>query len=215
VAAPRPQIVLIRHGQTPWTLTGQHTGHTDLPLTDAGRADARLLGAGLAVWPDPRVLTSPLSRAAETCRLAGFGDRAEVLDDLKEWDYGAYEGRTTPDIRTERPDWSLWRDGVPDGESPEEAAARADRVLQVIGAPDRHTLVFAHGHILRVLAARWLGLPVTGGRLLALAPTTISVLGHEREQPVIVRWNDRAHLDHPADPIPEIGTEPEEPAERA
>jgi len=200
---PLVRLVLVRHGETAWARAGRHTGRTDVPLTDLGREQAGVLGARLRGRSSDRVATSPLARAAETCRLAGLGDGAEVWDDLVEWDYGAYEGRTSAEIRREVPGWTVWRDGVPGGETAEQVGARADRVIARAVGParpgarpeaSREVVLFAHGHLLRVLAARWLGLPPEGGRLLALSPATLSVLGHEREQRVLVRWNDRCHL---------------------
>jgi broad specificity phosphatase PhoE len=184
-----PEVVLVRHGETEWSRTGQHTGSTDIPLTERGRQQAKAVGAELRRWRFALVLTSPLSRAAETCRLAGLGDVAIPRDDLVEWDYGAYEGRKTIDIRKERSDWSLWRDGGPGGETPAQVAARADRVIAELRPIDGDVAVFAHGHVLRVLAARWLGLEPSEGRLFALDPATISILGYERETPVIRMWN--------------------------
>jgi broad specificity phosphatase PhoE len=184
-----PEVVLVRHGETEWSRTGQHTGSTDIPLTERGRQQANAVGAELRRRRFALVLTSPLSRAAETCRLAGLGDVAIPRDDLVEWDYGAYEGRKTIDIRKERSDWSLWRDGGPGGETPAQVAARADRVIAELRPIDGDVAVFAHGHVLRVLAARWLGLEPSEGRLFALDPATISILGYERETPVIRMWN--------------------------
>ena len=186
------QLVLVRHGQTEWSLSGQHTGTTDIPLTDEGRRQAEALGARLSGWNFSRVLTSPLARAAETCRLAGLAEGAEVTEDLREWDYGDYEGRKTADIRKERPGWGLWLDGVPAGEHVDEVGARADRVIEAARAADGDVALFAHGHVLRVLAARWIGLPPDHGRLFALVTSSISVLGWERETPVLERWNETA-----------------------
>jgi broad specificity phosphatase PhoE len=189
-SSPRPpEVVLVRHGETEWSASGKHTGRTDVPLTEEGCRQSAAIGAPLQGRRFALVLTSPLSRALESCRLAGFGDVAQVRDDLREWDYGAYEGRTTPEIRDERPGWSLWSDGVPGGETAAEVGARADRVLAELRAVDGDSLVFAHGHLLRVLAARWLGLEPVAGRLFALDPATISILGYERETPVIRQWN--------------------------
>jgi probable phosphoglycerate mutase len=190
----RPEIVLVRHGETEWSRDQKHTGRTDVPLTETGREQARLLAKALQQWRFSRVLSSPLGRARETCELAGLGARMELRDELMEWDYGAYEGRTTRDIRTERPDWSLWRDGVPEGESAAHVGARVDRIIDELRASQEDVAVFAHGHVLRVVTARWLGLPPTEGRLFALWTATISVLGYERETAVIVRWNDDGHL---------------------
>jgi len=182
-------IWLIRHGQTAWTLSGAHTGRTDLPLTDAGRENARAVGRWLAGRPFALVLVSPLSRARETCRLAGYGEVAEVDADLCEWNYGDYEGRTTADIRKESPDWSLWREGPRNGETVEQVGARAEAVLARISGIDGDVALFAHGHILRILTARWLGLPPDCGRMFALSTATVSTLGFERETHVISQWN--------------------------
>ena len=183
------EVVLVRHGETEWSRSGKHTGRTDIPLAERGRQDARAVGDALRNRTFALVLTSPLTRAAETCRLAGFGEAAVQRDELREWDYGAYEGRTTAEIRKERPAWTLWRDGVPEGESIEEVAARVDRVIAELRAIDGDALLFAHGHVLRMLAARWLGLDPSGGRLFALDPATLSALGYERETPVVRLWN--------------------------
>ncbi len=183
------RVVLVRHGQTEWSRDGRHTGRTDVPLEPAGRAEAEAVGAALAGSAFALVLTSPLARAAETCRLAGLGGRAEPTGDLLEWDYGEYEGRTSDDIRAERPGWTLWTGGVPGGETAADVGRRADRVLARARAAGGDTVCFAHGHVLRVLAARWLGLPPVGGRLLALDAGSVSVLGWERETPVVARWN--------------------------
>jgi probable phosphoglycerate mutase len=185
-------IVLVRHGQTAWSVSEQHTGTTDVPLTDVGERQARELGARLAGWRFERVLTSPLARALETCRLAGLGDRAEVTDDLREWDYGDYEGRRTLDIRDERPGWTVWIDGAPGGETVEEVGRRADRVIDEVRNCDGDVALFAHGHLLRILGARWIGLPADSGRRLALATASVSVLGWEREAAVVERWNIEA-----------------------
>jgi len=183
------ELVLVRHGETEWSSTGRHTGRTDVALTAKGRQQAESVGAQLAGRRFTRVLTSPALRAAETCRLAGFGDRAERRGELLEWDYGAYEGRTTAEIRGERPGWTLWRDGVPGGETLAQVGARADRLLAELEAVTGSVLVFGHGHLLRVVTARWLELDPDSGRLLALDPATISILGYEHEQHVIRRWN--------------------------
>lgn len=183
-------VVLVRHGATEWSDAGKHTGRTDVPLNAAGEAAAARLRACLGRWTFGRVLTSPLVRARETCRLAGYGDRAEVLDDLVEWDYGEYDGRTTKEIRETRSGWSLWRDGAPGGESAADVGARADRVLEALRDPGGDVLVFAHGHFLRVLAARWVGLEPEWGSAFALEPAALGVLGHEREVPVLSRWNE-------------------------
>lgn len=190
----RPRIWLVRHGETEWARLGRHTGHTDIPLTEAGRLQALALGPRLAGLPFTTVLSSPLSRALDTARLAGFADRVQLDPDLREWDYGADEGRTTPEIRAERPGWSVWTDGVPDGEPIEAVGARVDRVIERARALDGDSLCFAHGHVLRVLTARWLGLAPAAGALFALGTATISILGWERETPVISRWNDGLDL---------------------
>ncbi len=187
---PRPELWLVRHGETEWSRLGRHTGLTDVPLTDEGRAQARTVARKLDGREFALVLSSPLSRALETARLAGFAAEVETTDDLREWDYGADEGRTTAEIRVDRPGWTVWRDGPRDGETAEEVAARVDRVIERVRAADGDALVFAHGHLLRVLAARWLGEPPTEGRLYALSTATVSVLGWERETAVIERWNE-------------------------
>jgi broad specificity phosphatase PhoE len=184
------EVVLVRHGETEWSRAGKHTGRTDVPLTEQGRRQAEAVGAALGDRDFALVLTSPLGRALETCRLAGFGDRAQPRDELMEWDYGAYEGRTTSEIREERPGWTLWRDGVRDGETIEQVGQRVDRVLEQIRPLDGDALLFAHGHVLRVLTARWLELEPGAGRLFALDPATLSTLGYERETPVIQVWNE-------------------------
>jgi probable phosphoglycerate mutase len=188
---PRDQhVVLVRHGETEWTATGRHTGRTDISLTETGQRQARALGECLRSWRFALALTSPLLRAAETCRLAGLGELAEVREDLREWDYGDYEGRTTPEIRRERPGWTLWTDGVPGGETIEQVGVRADRLVAEVRAVQGHVALFAHGHFLRVLASRWVGLSPDWGRVLALGTATISVLSYERETAVISRWNE-------------------------
>lgn len=182
------QLWLVRHGETDWSASGRHTGRTDLPLNDDGRARAEQLRPLLASQEFALVLTSPLQRAAETARLAGYGD-AVADEDLQEWDYGADEGRTTPEIRADRPAWSLWRDGCPGGEDAAAVAARADRVIDRVRSASGDVLAFAHGHLLRVLTARWLGLPGADGALFALETGSLSLLGWEREQAVVRRWN--------------------------
>jgi probable phosphoglycerate mutase len=184
------QTWLARHGETEWSSLGRHTGRTDVPLTTEGEEQARRLGALLRERAFALVLTSPLSRAAATARIAGFGDVAVPDPDLQEWDYGDLEGRTTPEIRETLPGWTIWRGPVPNGESIDEVAARADRVVARLRAADGDSLVFAHGHFLRVLAARWLGLPATAGAHFALSTATTSLLGWERGEPVIERWNE-------------------------
>jgi probable phosphoglycerate mutase len=183
------EVVLVRHGETEWSRAGRHTGRTDVPLTEQGRRQAEAVGAALGDRDFALVLTSPLGRALETCRLAGFGDRAQPRDELREWDYGAYEGRATSEIREERPGWTLWCDGVRDGETIEQVAQRVDRVLVQIRSLEGDALLFAHGHVLRVLTARWLELEPDAGRLFALDPATLSTLGHERETAIIRVWN--------------------------
>jgi len=183
------EVVLVRHGETDWSAHLRHTGRTDVPLTEEGRRQAERVGGALRGRSFALVLTSPLQRAAETCRLAGFGDLAQPRPELMEWDYGDYEGRTTVDIRREAPDWTIWRYGAPGGESPDQVGARADVLLQELRAAPGDTLIFSHGHFLRVLAARWLGLAPTEGRLFALDPATLSTLRYEREQPVLRIWN--------------------------
>jgi probable phosphoglycerate mutase len=182
------EIVLVRHGETAWTISRQHTSRTDVPLTDRGLERAAALRERLADRRFAVVLTSPRRRAIDTCRAAGYPD-ATVDDDLVEWDYGDDEGRTTADIREERPGWTLWADGSPGGETAVEVTVRADRVIERLRAVDGDAAVFSHGHFLRVLAARWLGLDAAAGRLFALDPGSTSVLGWEREQPVLRSWN--------------------------
>ncbi|MFE4538103.1 histidine phosphatase family protein [Streptomyces scopuliridis] len=194
-----PRILLARHGQTAWSLSGQHTGRTDIPLLDEGRRGAKLLGERLhqAPWsglPGVEIRTSPLARAAETCALAGFGDRAEEWDALMEFDYGAYEGLTPAQIKADRPDWFIWRDGVPDGETLEQVSARADEVVSWARSADRDVLVFGHGHILRAIGARWLGEDISFAARIRLDPTSVSVLSWAYEMPAIQVWNDTAHL---------------------
>ena len=185
----QPVVALARHGETEWSKGGRHTGRTDVPLTEAGRAQARLLGDMLAGWHKGPALTSPLQRAAETCRLAGFARNCEKVDELREWDYGVYEGMTTAAIREEIPGWSIWTHPVPKGESVEEVGERADRVIARIRDEGQDLVVFAHGHLLRILAARWCGLAPTEGRLFGLDTATLSILGYERETPVVRMWN--------------------------
>lgn len=180
---------LIRHAETAWSAARRHTGRTDVPLTEAGREAASALGPRLAERDWAAVWTSPLSRAAQTCELAGLGAVAERRDALLEWDYGDYEGITTTEIREQRPDWYLWRDGCPGGESPAAVAARCDRVIAELLAVDGDVALFAHGHVLRMLAARWIELGADGGGRLALSTGAISVLGFEREVRVLCRWN--------------------------
>ena len=191
-----PVVYLARHGETAWSLSGQHTGLTDLPLTEQGERNARRLGERLKGLSFAKVLTSPLQRAVRTCELAGFGDRAEVDRDLLEWNYGEYEGRRTEEIHAERPDWQLFRDGCPGGESPQQVGARADRVVKRIREVQGNVLIFSSGHILRVLTARWLGLEPIAGKYFMLSTASLSKLGYEHNlsQPVIQLWNDINHV---------------------
>ncbi len=191
-----PVVYLARHGETAWSLSGQHTGKTDLPLTQRGERNARSLGERLRGLTFARVYTSPLQRAVRTCELAGFGAMAQIDPDLCEWDYGQYEGLRTAEIHKDRPDWQLFRDGCPGGETPQQIGARADRVVSRLRSVDGDVLVFSSGHILRVLAARWLGLEPAAGRFLLLSTASLSVLGyeHNRSEPVIRLWNDTRHV---------------------
>lgn len=195
-------VWLVRHGETEWARLGRHTGRTDVPLTDTGREQARALGQRLAGRVFDLVLTSPLSRAARTATLAGFESIALADPDLQEWDYGALEGRVTTDIRDDYPGWSIWSGPWPDGETIDQVAARADRIVTRARATDGDVLVFAHGHLLRILAARWLGLPPASGAMFALGTATISVLGWERENAVVETWNEASHLESTLDAIP-------------
>jgi probable phosphoglycerate mutase len=183
------ELWLIRHGETAWSLSGQHTGRTDIPLTPRGVGQAEMLGRRISGWKFALVLTSPLARARETCRLAGHLAAARIDEDLMEWDYGAFEGRTSADIRQETPGWTIWTGGVRGGETVEQVGARTDRVIARALAADGDVALFAHGHVLRVLAARWLRLPAAGGRYLGLDTASLSRLGHERDQPIIRSWN--------------------------
>jgi len=191
-----PTIYLARHGETAWSASGQHTGRTDLPLTERGEENARLLGKRLAPLFFDHVFTSPRIRARRTCELAGFGKLAVIDNDLAEWDYGEYEGKRTAEIRAVRPDWDVFRDGCPGGESVAQITARADRVVARWRAIDANILVFSSGHILRAIAARWIGLDTARGRNLLLGTATVSVLGydHNREEPAVRLWNDDSHL---------------------
>jgi broad specificity phosphatase PhoE len=180
---------LIRHGETEWSLSRRHTGRTDLPLLPEGREQAEALRASLAPHLFRLVLHSPLARAAETCRLAGLDSGAVVDPDLAEWDYGAYEGLTTPEILEENPHWDLWRDGCPGGESPAQIEARVDRVIATVRSAPGDVACVAHSHILRALGARWVGLPVTGGKYFTLDPASLSILAWERARPVVNVWN--------------------------
>ncbi len=184
------RIYIVRHGETEWSADGRHTGVTDVPLTDAGIEQATALAPKVAGERFELVLCSPLRRARQTCELAGFGGAGVVVcEDLSEWDYGDYEGLTTGEIREIDPDWALWRDGCPGGESPEQVGARCDRALSAVRAADGDVLAFAHGHVLRVLTARWLAMEVAAGARFALVPGAVGVLGYERRTEVIQRWN--------------------------
>jgi len=192
-----PIVYLARHGETAWTLTGQHTGLTDLPLTERGERNARRLEERLRGVTFAKVFTSPLQRATRTCELAGFGAMAEIDRDLLEWNYGEYEGRLTTDIHRERPDWQLFRDGCPGGESPNQIGARADRAVKRMRGVKGDVLLFSSGHFLRVLAARWLGLDAAFGRYFVLSTASLSALGyeHNRSEPVIRLWDDTRHVE--------------------
>lgn len=192
-----PVVYLARHGETAWTVTGQHTGLTDLPLTSQGERNARALGDRLAGLVFAKVFTSPLQRARRTCDLAGFGAAAEVDSDLVEWNYGKYEGLRTAEIRAQRPDWQLFRDGSPGGESPAQVAVRADHVLSRVRAVKGDVLVFSSGHFIRVLAARWIGLePSVHSTSFLLSTASLSAVGYEHNpsNPVIRLWNDTHHV---------------------
>jgi len=191
-----PKIYLARHGETEWSLSGQHTGRTDIPLTEHGERNARNLGDRLKGTHFAKVLTSPLQRAKRTCELAGFGAGVEIDADLVEWDYGDYEGKRTADIRKERPDWFLFRDGCPGGETLTAIGARADRVIERLRAVGDDVLLFSHGHFLRILGARWLALPVPEARHFLLTTASLSVLGYEHNlnEPVLRLWNDDRHV---------------------
>jgi len=186
---PTQLACLIRHGETEWSLSGQHTGITDIPLTENGRKVAKLLAPVLAKETFALVLTSPLERARKTCELAGLGDRAEIDRDLIEWDYGEYEGLTPKQIHARAPGWMLFKDGCPGGEAPEQVGARVDRVITKVRALEGHVALFAHGHISRVFAARWLGLPAAAGCHFLLDTATLNVLSYYRGVPAVKRWN--------------------------
>ncbi len=192
-----PVVYLARHGETAWSLSGQHTGLTDIPLTERGERNARQLGKRLEGITFARVFTSPLQRAAQTCRLAGFGAGAEVLPELVEWNYGEYEGRRTAEILADRPGWVVFHDGCPGGESPVQIGERADRVIKTVRAVQGNVLLFSSGHFLRVLVARWLGLAAEAGKYFLLSTASVSVLGYEHElsEPVIRMWNDVRHVE--------------------
>jgi probable phosphoglycerate mutase len=192
-----PRVYLARHGETAWSITGQHTGLTDLPLTERGERNARRLGERLKGVTINKVFTSPLKRAVRTCELAGFGAQAGVDSNLIEWNYGEYEGRRTEEIHAERPGWQLFRDGCPGGESPQQVGARADLAIERVREVQGNVLIFSSGHILRVLAARWLGLEPAGGKYLLLSTASLSVLSYEHSlsQPAIELWNDTNHVE--------------------
>jgi len=192
-----PIAYLARHGETAWTLTGQHTGLTDLPLTEAGEHNAQRLAERLKGLTFAKVFASPLQRAVRTCELAGFGAAAEIDRDLVEWNYGEYEGRTGSEIRAERPGWQLFRDGCPGGESPQQVATRADRVVKRVRAVQGDVLLFSSGHFIRVLACRWIGIePTVNARSFMLSTASLSALGYEQDlsRPVIRLWNDTHHV---------------------
>jgi len=193
---PLPAVYLARHGETAWTVSKQHTGVTDLPLTERGERNARRLGQRLLGMTFARVFTSPLKRARRTCELAGFGREAAVDPDLVEWNYGDYEGKTTTEVRRDRPDWQLFRDGCPHGENAADVGARADRVIERLRAVSGDVLIFSSGHFLRVLGARWLGLDPAWGRCLYLGTAALSILGYEHSpgEPVLRLWNDSRHV---------------------
>jgi broad specificity phosphatase PhoE len=196
MSEPLPLVYLARHGETAWSLSGQHTGRTDLPLTERGELQAHALGQRLHGLVFAKVLTSPSQRAVRTCALAGFGAGAAIDPDLAEWDYGDYEGRRTPEILSERPDWKLFRDGAPGGETPDQIGARADRAVARIRAVHGNVLVVSSAHISRVFAARWLGLPPSDGRYFVLGTASLSILGYEHDvtEPVIRLWDDTNHV---------------------
>jgi len=191
-----PLVYLARHGETAWTISGQHTGLTDLPLTDRGERNARRLGERLKGLSFTKIFTSPLQRAVRTCALAGFGAQAEVDRDLLEWNYGEYEGQRTEDIHLTRPDWNIFRDGCPGGESPGQVGARADRVVKRVRELQGAVLIFSSAHLMRVLAARWLGLEPAAGKYFVLGTASLSVLSYEHNfsRPVIQLWNDDRHV---------------------
>jgi len=190
------RIYLVRHGETAWSLTGQHTGRNDIPLTPKGEEDARKLAPRLRKATFAAVFSSPLQRARRTCELAGYGDRAQLNPDLMEWNYGDYDGVTGADIRVKRPGWNLFRDGCPGGERLADVLARVDRAIPLLRATAGDAIVFAHGHLLRVLTARWLGLPPDAGLRLAIDPASLSILLRDPPtgEPVLERWNDVSHL---------------------
>jgi probable phosphoglycerate mutase len=191
----RPEAWLVRHGETEWSRSGQHTGRTDIPLTDLGRRQALAAGGILGDHDFARVLSSPLSRALETAHIAGYADVVETDPDLLEWHYGVWEGKTTAEVRKAEPTWTIWTHPVDEGETVDEVGARVDRVIARVREAEGKVLLFAHGHVLRILTARWLGLAPIDGRLFALHTATVSILGWERETPVIERWNETCEVD--------------------
>jgi broad specificity phosphatase PhoE len=203
-ASPRPsrsdpgEALLIRHGETEWSLSGQHTGSTDIPLTENGRRAAQRLGPYLAEQDFSLILSSPLQRALQTCELAGLGERVQIDPDLREWDYGAYEGLKPAEIHRQAPGWMIFRDGCPGGESPDQVAARADRVIRRVREAGGRVALFAHGHVFRVLAVRWIGLPPGAGCHFLLDTSTLTILSYYRDIPALKCWN--APL---AEPIPQ------------
>jgi len=202
MSEPLPIVYLARHGETAWTVSRQHTGLTDLPLTERGERTARRLEERLSGLTFAAVLTSPLQRAARTCELAGFKAVAEVDQDLVEWDYGQYEGRRTAEIRAERRDWELFRDGCPGGESPQQVSVRADRIVKRVRAVSGNVLIFTSGHFMRVLATRWLGLePSVNCKFFMLSTASLSALGYEHDvtRPVIRLWNETRHVERGQD----------------
>jgi broad specificity phosphatase PhoE len=188
------QVILVRHGETEWSLTGKHTGRTDIPLTELGRRQADELAGMLQGRSFAQVMSSPLQRALETCERTGLRAHAELNDDLLEWDYGIYEGISTAETRQDIPGWSVWTHPITGGESVEQVGERADRIIQELLAVSGDSVVFGHGQFSRILAARWIGLPATAGQLLAFDTAAISILGFERETRVIQHWNERCHL---------------------
>ena len=187
----KQKVVLIRHGETEWALAGRHTSFTDLPLTEKGREEAGLLQRALKGWQFKQVFSSPLKRARETCELAGVADGVIVDPDLSEWNYGRFEGLTTDQIQKEMPDWDLFEQGCPEGDSPAMVAARVDRVIQKVRAIDGDVAVFSHGHLSRVFATRWINLPVEDSHMFVLDTATLNVLGAYHDAPAIVIWNAR------------------------
>jgi probable phosphoglycerate mutase len=187
--APRREVVVVRHAQTEWSVQGRHTGRSDIPLTAHGRALARALGSELRDRDFRRVLSSPARRARETCELCGYGAYMQAREELWEWDYGSYEGLTIAQIQAVRPGWSLWRDGCPEGENAADVGARVDRLIAEVGSPRGNVAIFSHGHLLRVLAARWIDMSPENGARFALSTGSISVLGYERETAVVREWN--------------------------